>query len=74
MFNNIRLNDIIATTIIIFIFYKIITTLFVVIEKKTIKIKKTIKDGFVKNGNVISNNVNNGKNTFRLIKRKIHWK
>ena len=55
MFNNIKLNDIIATTIIIFIFYKIITTLFVVIEKKTIKIKKTIKDGFV--GNVISNNV-----------------
>ena len=55
MFNNIKLNDIIATSIIIFIFYMMITTLFVVIEKKTIKIKKTIKDGFV--GNVISNNV-----------------
>ena len=37
MFNNIRLNDIIATTIIIFIFYKIITTLFVVIEKRPLK-------------------------------------
>ena len=46
MFNNIKLNDILVTFIIIFIFYKIWNTLYSVIKSKTKKIHKNNSENF----------------------------